>query len=90
MRYRHIRKLGAFLGGQLGAGEIGVNTSAGQLSFSHDGTTVRDVPQLGTTPGVVIHGADAAVARPTGHPMIFWVGSVQPTNAQVNDVLIIA
>lgn len=40
---------------------------------------------LGTM-GVVIHGSDAAVARPTGYGAIHWVGSVEPTYAIDNDV----
>lgn len=36
--------------------------------------------------GVVIHAADANVARPAGYGAIHWIGSVAPTNAIDNDV----
>lgn len=36
--------------------------------------------------GVVIHGATAGTARPTGYGAIHWIGSVTPTNAIDNDV----
>lgn len=35
--------------------------------------------------GVVVHGATAGTARPTGYGVIFWIGSVEPTNATNND-----
>jgi hypothetical protein len=36
--------------------------------------------------GVVIHGATAGTARPSGYGAIHWIGSVAPTNAIDNDV----
>ena len=36
--------------------------------------------------GVVIHAADANVARPAGYGAIHWIGTVTPTNAIDNDV----
>lgn len=36
--------------------------------------------------GVVVHGATASTARPTGFACITWIGSVQPTNAATNDI----
>lgn len=36
--------------------------------------------------GVVVHGATAGTARPTGFACITWIGSVQPTNAATNDI----
>lgn len=36
--------------------------------------------------GTVIHGATADTARPTGYTSVFWIGSVEPTNAIDNDV----
>lgn len=36
--------------------------------------------------GVVIHGAVAGTARPTGYGAIHWIGSVSPTNSIDNDV----
>lgn len=38
-----------------------------------------------TVPGVVIHGADANVARPEGFAKVQWTGSVEPVNAIDND-----
>lgn len=35
--------------------------------------------------GVVVHAADAGVARPEGFTSIEWIGSVEPTNAIDND-----
>ena len=39
-----------------------------------------------TVAGVVIHGATAGTARPTGFAMVIWIGSVEPTNAENNDI----
>lgn len=36
--------------------------------------------------GVVVHGADAAVVRPTGYAQIIWIGSVDPTNKVTGDL----
>ncbi len=36
--------------------------------------------------GVVVHGSNAATARPTGHDAFTWIGSVEPSNALVNDI----
>lgn len=36
--------------------------------------------------GIVVHGATATIARPTGFACITWIGSVQPTNAATNDI----
>lgn len=36
--------------------------------------------------GVVVHGATAGTARPTGYAQITWIGSVEPTNAATNDI----
>lgn len=35
--------------------------------------------------GVVIHGSDPNVVRPTGYGVIHWIGSVDPVNATNND-----
>lgn len=39
-----------------------------------------------TTMGVVVHGATAGTARPTGYAVVTWIGSVEPTNAADNDI----
>jgi hypothetical protein len=36
--------------------------------------------------GVVVHGTNAAVARPTDYRAIFWIGSVKPENATGDDI----
>lgn len=38
--------------------------------------------------GVVVHGATASTARPTGYASIEWIGSVEPTNATNDDTWI--
>ncbi len=38
--------------------------------------------------GVVTHGADANVARPTEFAVVQWIGSVEPTNAVDNDLYV--
>jgi hypothetical protein len=40
------------------------------------------------TMGVVVHGADDTVARPTGYGAVTWIGSVEPTNMEENDLWI--
>lgn len=36
--------------------------------------------------GVVVHGATAGTARPSGYTVVTWIGSVEPTNATNNDI----
>ena len=36
--------------------------------------------------GVVVHGATAGTARPSGYNVITWIGSVEPTNAENDDI----
>lgn len=49
---QHKRKAGAFAGGQLAAGEIGVDTTNGALYFSTDGATVATLtPHAAVTLG---------------------------------------
>lgn len=36
--------------------------------------------------GVVIHGADAATARPSGFAVVTWIGTVTPDNAIDGDI----
>lgn len=35
--------------------------------------------------GVVNHGSNASIARPSGYAQVIWVGSAQPTNAIAGD-----
>lgn len=53
-----------------------------------DGTARLTAAQLPTTVGVktetkavVVHGATAGTARPSGYGSVEWIGSVEPTNA---------
>lgn len=39
--------------------------------------------------GVVIHGANAATARPTGYASVEWIGSVQPANMANGDTWVV-
>lgn len=36
--------------------------------------------------GVVVHGATAATARPTGYAQVTWIGTVDPDNKATNDI----
>ena len=35
------------------------------------------------------HGNDPNIARPTGIPLVYWVGSVQPVHADPDDLLLL-
>jgi hypothetical protein len=39
--------------------------------------------------GVVIHNADANVARPVGFASILWRGTVAPSNGTIVDLLVV-
>ena len=39
-----------------------------------------------TAMGVIVHGATAGTARPTGYDVVTWIGSVEPTNATTDDL----
>lgn len=62
---------------------------------SLDGSTRLTASQLPTTVGtksetkaVVIHGATASTARPSGYGSVEWIGSVEPLNAIDGDTWI--
>lgn len=69
---------------------------AGDLSAANlSGTNTGDQDLSGLMPkssvaangmGVVVHGATAGTARPTGFAQITWIGTVEPTNATTNDI----
>jgi hypothetical protein len=59
----------------------------GDWAFQNNITAVGTVTGLGIS-GTVLHGATAATARPTGYANITWIGSVEPDNAENNDVWI--
>jgi hypothetical protein len=49
-------------------------------------TSIDTKSDKSAVPGTVIHGATAGTARPTGFANIIWIGSVEPTNAENNDI----
>lgn len=49
---------------------------------------VDDKAESANAMGVVVHGATAGTARPTGYNVITWIGSVEPTNATDDDTWI--
>lgn len=55
VKIQHKRKAGAFAGGELAVGELGVNTSAPRLEFSKDGSTITVVS---------VGGGDALTSNP--------------------------
>jgi hypothetical protein len=85
---RNKRKAAAFVGGELAAGELGVDTALAGLAYSADGTAVLTVPRHGSTLGVIVHGGTAGTARPAGYTVVFWFGTVQPTGMLANDLYI--
>lgn len=54
--------------------------------FSTYTTALMAKAPLTTAMGVVAHGADANVARPTGYAVVHWIGTVEPVNAAENDL----
>lgn len=50
-----------------------------------DGEDVDPAP-IGSAMGVVVHGSNAGIARPTGYVSVTWIGSVEPTHMAVNDI----
>lgn len=49
-------------------------------------TTVNTKQDKSSAMVVVNHGSNASTARPTGVGAVYWIGSVQPTNAQAYDM----
>lgn len=58
---KHKRKTSAFAGGELAAGEWGLNTNNGQWYFSVDGTTVTALPGAGTSSNPTLITAEISV-----------------------------
>jgi hypothetical protein len=44
------------------------------------------LPDRTSALGVVVHGSDANMARPTGYAVVVWIGTVEPTQKQTNDI----
>ena len=42
--------------------------------------------QLATYAVVVTHGSNASEVRPSGAPLVYWKGTVEPTNALAGDL----
>jgi hypothetical protein len=49
-------------------------------------TTVNTKQDISSAMVVVNHGSTASTARPTGVGAVYWIGSVQPTNALAYDM----
>ena len=49
---------------------------------------VDDKADSANAMGSVVHGSTAGTARPTGYNVITWIGSVEPTNAENDDIWI--
>lgn len=59
--------------------------NSGNTVRVNPGQTVTD-DSSGYDMGVVVHGTNANVARPSGYSVITWVGSVEPTKSIDNDI----
>jgi hypothetical protein len=57
----------------------------GDAAFLDVGTTSGTVAAGDEVITTVLHGAVASVARPVGPLAVYWVGSVEPTNAENGD-----
>ena len=60
---------------------LATNTTDGLMSK-------EDKSKLDTTMVTIIHGTDASATRPTGAKSVYWIGTVEPTNAMDNDMWI--
>ena len=60
------------------------------IALKQDAATAATDAELaavkGGAMGVVIHGSNASAPRPTGYAVIFWIGTVAPTNSIDNDL----
>lgn len=75
----------------LGTQTVEVTSASFGLELATDMPSVElGVPGLTGPPGLVkvAHGANPNVARPTA-PLVYWVGSVQPANADPDDLLLL-
>jgi hypothetical protein len=61
----------------------GLITADGTVAGADDDSTL-----LPRADGMVVvnHGATASTARPTGVGAVYWIGSVEPTNALTSDM----
>jgi hypothetical protein len=67
--------------GQTQTLSIGVGTTAGTVAAGDDARIVNSMR-------VVSHGTTADTARPAGAAAVYWIGTVEPTNAANNDLWI--
>jgi hypothetical protein len=70
--------------GDTGPNNITTSTTTDITGFLRGTGTV--VESKTDVMGVVVHGATAGTTRPTGYSQITWIGSVEPTNAENNDI----
>jgi hypothetical protein len=74
--------------------EGGVSADAGNLlTEGTDSLPMLDpadlpAPELSNVIQVVSHGATASTARPEGAAAVYWIGTVEPTNATDGDLWI--
>lgn len=66
--------------------EAGTDDSKYMTAIRVKQSVVKNVPTLAMT--VVNHGATASTARPAGAAAVYWIGTVEPTNATDNDLWI--
>lgn len=85
--YHHFELLEADPSGhweEVGDYSVDGHTHADLAPSTHNHDTAYAA--LSSAMVVVNHGADASVARPTGVGAVYWIGSVQPTNALDSDL----
>jgi hypothetical protein len=79
--------------GDVGLGDVD-NTSDANKPISSatqtalDGTAAGDDARIVNSMRVVTHGTTANTARPAGAAAVYWIGTVEPTNAANNDLWI--
>ena len=56
------------------------------LNISSDQPTAGVCAPVANSMGVIVHGANANMARPTGHSQIIWIGAAEPVNKETNDI----
>lgn len=66
----------------------GQATDAELAAHEADTTVIHGVDDTSKLSRVVVHGATAATARPSGFAVILWIGSVTPTNGVSGDLFL--
>ena len=70
--------------GSPASGQMYYDTGTNTL-FWYNGTAWVSAGTGANDMGVVVHGSTAGTARPGGYGVVFWIGTVEPTNATAND-----